>query len=55
MRSRITVPLALLLLAGGALAGDALKSGPQVGEGINGGFRVQCANGKFAGKSCCPV
>jgi hypothetical protein len=34
---------------------DELKSGPQVGEGINGGFVVLCANGNFAGKRCCPV
>ena len=51
---RATVCLALLL-AGSALGADNLKSGPQVGGGINGGFRVTCANGDYSGKTCCPV
>jgi len=54
MMLRSTVCLAVLL-AGGVLSADELKSGPQVGEGISGGFRVQCANGLYSGKNCCPV
>ena len=49
------VLMAGLLLATGAAPPAGLKSGPQVGEGINGGFRVQCANGPLAGKRYCPV
>jgi hypothetical protein len=55
MMRRTTVCLAVLLLAGGVPAAGELKSGPQVGQGIQGGFRVQCANGLYSGKTCCPV
>jgi hypothetical protein len=39
----------------GAAWPNEVKSGPQVGEGINGGFLVQCSNGLYTGKRCCPV
>jgi hypothetical protein len=34
---------------------DEIKSGPQVGQGVPGGFRAQFLNGDHAGKACCPV
>lgn len=55
MTVRSAVAVCALLLAGGVASADELKSGPQVGDGINGGFRVACANGRYAGKHCCPV
>jgi hypothetical protein len=55
MMVRSSVSLCALLLAGSVASADELKSGPQVGEGINGGFGVQCVNGTCAGKRCCPV
>jgi hypothetical protein len=50
----------LLILGVAALMGAAPhvappRSGPQVGDGINGGFRVNPVNGLYGGKSCCPV
>ncbi len=50
----VTLSLALTLVAAGP-PGPPLRSGPQVGEGINGGFVVQPVNGLYAGKRCCPV
>jgi len=46
--------LALVLLAGSAMA-DELKSGPQVGTGVPGGFSTLFVNGIHAGQKCCPV
>jgi len=54
MPVRATVCLAVVLFAGGAAA-DELKSGPQKGEGILGGFGAQFVNGVHAGKKRCPV
>jgi hypothetical protein len=47
--------LAAVLLAGSALGADGLKSGPQVGEGVPGGFTALFVNGLHAGQKCCPV
>jgi hypothetical protein len=47
--------MAVLLLAGGVIAADALKSGPQVGEKIPGAFNVLNCNGAAAGKKNCQV
>jgi hypothetical protein len=47
--------LAVVLLAGSLTAAADLKSGPQVGEGVPGGFRTQFLNGLYPGKACCPV
>ncbi len=47
--------VAVVLLAGNALAWDDLKSGPQVGQGVPGGFPALFVNGIHAGKKCCPV
>ena len=55
MRRRAILSLAVVLLAAGAAAADELKSGPQVGEGIPGGFRVLFLNGDQADKQRCPV
>jgi len=45
----------LALLACAAAPPRELKSGPQVGESVPGGFAVKCSNGLHAGKNCCPV
>ncbi len=55
MRLRSTLSLAVALLAGSTLAADDLKSGPQVGEGVPGGFGTLFVNGIHAGQKCCPV
>jgi len=47
--------LAVVLLAGSATAWEPLKSGPQVGEGVPGGFPALFVNGIHAGQKCCPV
>ena len=44
---------ALLFCSAGAAA--ELKSGPQVGEGINGKFIVHGLNASLGGKNYCPV
>jgi hypothetical protein len=46
--------LALALLLGSADAADALKSGPQVGDGV-GVFEPLCISGMRAGTKFCPV
>jgi hypothetical protein len=51
---RLTLSLAVILLAAGASAAGELKSGPQVGEGRR-GYRAAFLNGMHAGKSYCPV
>jgi hypothetical protein len=52
---RTTVSLAAILLVAGVAGAEELKSGPQVGEGLNGKFLIECSNGKHAGKQICPV
>jgi hypothetical protein len=56
MRSRIAVgaSLALALLAGGLLAAEALKSGPQVGESVT-SFEPLNVTGEYAGEKKCQV
>jgi hypothetical protein len=56
MRSRIAVgaSLALALLAGGLLAAEALKSGPQVGDSVN-SFEPLNVTGEYAGEKKCQV
>jgi hypothetical protein len=39
----------------GAPGPNEVTSGPQVGEGINGGFSALFLNGTEAGKQRCPV
>jgi hypothetical protein len=57
MRYRIAVgsPLALLLLAGSLVAGETLKSGPQVGDRIPGPFNPLNVTGSAAGEKVCQV
>lgn len=50
-----TLSLSALLLAGGLLPAAELKSGPQVGDRVNGGFVVPFLNGTHAGMKRCPV
>ena len=56
MRVRFTAgaTLALALLAGGAIAAGALKSGPQPGDHVD-VFEPLCLSGKSAGQKFCPV
>ena len=44
-----------VLAVAGAVAGEGLKSGPQVGKNIPGPFNVLNVNGSQAGKSNCQV
>jgi hypothetical protein len=57
MRQRmVTVAsVALALLASSVWAGDALKSGPQVGDAVPSPFNPLNVTGKFAGKKQCLV
>lgn len=50
-----TLSLSALLLAGSLLPAAELKSGPQVGDPVNGGFVVPFLNGTYADKKRCPV
>ena len=52
---RATLSLSVLLLASSLLPAAELKSGPQVGDRVNGGFIVQFLNGPHADKKRCPV
>jgi hypothetical protein len=52
---RSTASVALALFVGGMVAAADFKSGPQVGDGIDGRFRLACANGTYTGKTVCPV
>jgi hypothetical protein len=56
MTHRIAVGggLAVLLLAGGLIAAEALKSGPQVGQ-TPVPFNPENITGKYAGSKTCPV
>ena len=56
MRNRIAVGMSLtiMLLAGSLLAADALKSGPQVGQGCS-PFNPENITGPFAGTKQCLV
>lgn len=47
--------LAIVLALGSAIAADAVKSGPQVGEDIPGPFDVLNITGPQAGKKNCQV
>jgi hypothetical protein len=57
MNNRITVgaTMAVVLFLGSALAANALKSGPQVGDMIPGPFNVLNCNGTSAGSSNCQI
>jgi hypothetical protein len=54
MLIRSTAILGLVLL-GAVASADELKSGPQVGDGIPGGFSSLFVNGEHADKNRCPV
>jgi len=56
MRSRIAVgaSLALALLVGAAVAAEALKSGPQVGDDVT-SFEPYNVTGEYAGDKKCQV
>jgi hypothetical protein len=54
-RTALGATLAAALLAGGALAADALKSGPQVGSSRITPFDPLHVNGPDAGKKLCLV
>ena len=45
----------VVLMVGAAMAADAVKSGPQVGEDVPGAFNVLNVNGPQAGKSNCQI
>lgn len=49
-----TLTLSFVLLASPELA-EPVKSGPQVGEGVPGGFSTLFSNGEHADKRRCPV
>ena len=46
---------AALILVAGVSAGEAVKSGPQVGEDISGRFAVHGLNTALGGRNYCPV
>src|SRR5690242_13601635 len=52
---RFTMSLAVVLLGGSAAPAENLVSGPQVGEGVPGEFRVLFLNGDHAGEKHSPV
>lgn len=56
MKHRIAIgtSLAIMLLAGGLIAAEALKSGPQVGQGCQ-PFNPENITGPFAGTKQCLV
>jgi hypothetical protein len=56
MKHRIAIgtSLTIMLLAGSLLAADALKSGPQVGQGCS-PFNPENITGAFAGTKQCLV
>ena len=47
--------LAVLLLVGGVMAGEGLKSGPQAGDALPGPFNPLNVTGSAAGKNVCQV
>ena len=57
MKHRIAIgtSLALALLVGSLAAGEALKSGPQVGDGVPGPFNPLNVTGGAAGSKACLV
>ena len=55
MRFGFIVSAGVVLLAGRAAGADDLKSGPQVGDGVPGGFGALFINGDHAGRTRCPV
>jgi len=54
-RMATVVSLTLALLAGSVWAGDALQSGPKVGDGVPRPFNPLNVTGKFAGNKQCLV
>jgi hypothetical protein len=54
MKFGATLSLAVVLMAGNAMAWGPVRSGPQAGE-RTGGFIVQFLNGRQAGQRRCPV
>ena len=54
-RKAMAASLALALLVSSAWAGDALKSGPQVGDAVPSPFNPLNVTGKFAGTKQCLV
>jgi len=56
MTRRVALSLAVLLLGGGVLSADGLKSGPEVGAANDRqGFYPQWLTGPAAGQRRCPV
>jgi hypothetical protein len=57
MKSRYPVGacLAVALLAGGVLAAESLKSGPQAGDPIPGVFHPLNVTGSAAGQKACQI
>jgi hypothetical protein len=53
-RFAVGASVAIMLLAGGLIAADPVKSGPQVGESV-GAFNPTNVTGKFAGTKQCLV
>jgi hypothetical protein len=47
--------LTVALLAGGVVAAESLKSGPQVGDPIPGVFHPLNVTGRAAGKKACQI
>jgi hypothetical protein len=54
-RNSLGACLALALLAGGVLAAEGLKSGPQVGDPIPGVFHPLNVTGDSAGQKVCQI
>jgi hypothetical protein len=54
-RMAIGASLGLMLLAGSVLAGETLKSGPQIGDKIFTPFNPLNLNGRAAGQKACQV
>jgi hypothetical protein len=52
---RSTLTVAMVLLAASPVLAAELKSGPQVGDGVPGGFSTQFINGDQGGNRRCPV
>ncbi len=55
VRYALGTSLAMALLAGGVIAAEELKSGPQPGNAIPGPFHPLNVTGSAAGKKACQV
>ena len=55
VRYTLGASLAVALLVGGAIAAEALKSGPQPGNPVPGPFNPLNVTGSQAGKKACQV